>query len=72
MAAAPALLLVQVLCGAVGARAGSSCQEELTPETNSTGMGLCVAACIDLAGVQPAKEEWRPGELGGEVRRVCS
>jgi hypothetical protein len=47
--AAAALLLAQVW----SAR-GSSCREELTPETNSTGLGRCVAACINLAAVQAA------------------
>lgn len=55
----------------MGAR-GSMCEEELTPETNSTGLGLCVAACIDLADVQPAKEEWKPGELGGRCAECAA
>jgi hypothetical protein len=65
--AAAALLLAQVW----SAR-GSSCREELTPETNSTGLGRCVAACINLAAAQPAQDEWSPGELGGRCAECAA
>lgn len=58
------LLLAQAWCGAGTAR-GASCREELTPETNSTGLGRCVATCVNLAAGRPAQEEWSPGALGG-------
>ena len=60
--AAAAALLLALLALRHADALDARCNAALTPETNATGLGRCVALCINAAATLPAPAE--QGELG--------
>ena len=71
-AAAAWALALLVWCGGAGTARAAACREELTAETNSSGLGRCVATCVNLAATRPRQDEWTPGQLGGSCAECAA
>lgn len=65
-------LLLALPCFTVGIVEGAGCREQLTANTNSSGLGQCVATCINMAAARQAQDSWSPGDLGGSCAECAA
>jgi|EP01046_Picozoa_sp_COSAG06_P006509 hypothetical protein len=71
-AAAAAALLLALAALRHADALDARCNAALTPETNATGLGRCVALCINAAATLPAQSEWSPAGLGQDCAECAA